>query len=396
VTDFDKHFDDLEAQTSPAPTAPTPPREPLPAEGAPPKDPVTGKFLPRAAKTDPAPKAPEKPAAPAPAKPAEPVDEGFEPPGTGTMTQVRGWAIRAGKRLAKAQQEMEQLKTQVQELRNGNGGADVKALTEELASTKKQLADYDNEIRLTRYERSNEYKEKYQKPYDNAVAQAYAEVKELIVYEPPAEEGQPPRERQATPADFDEIYSLPLGAATKVAKQKFGDASFIVLQHRNAIKNAAKSALGAIEEHKTKGADFEQQQTAQQKMEQEGRDRMFSQAIEALTQKFPEYFGERDNDSEWNEHRTKGQQLADLAFSDRKGLTPAQSSILDAQVYARLVGFPPLMHDYIKVKSELEKATKELEEIRKSAPGKPDTNGSAGAPVARKSWDAEFDERVKL
>src|SRR5438445_3205852 len=266
--DFDKHFSDLD--TSPPPPAPSDP--PAPAAGgsdAPPKgrDPTTGKFVP---KPEPAAK---------PVAPVEPDDDSVI--STGTMTQVRGWAIREQKRNKKAQQEIEDLKTKVQELSGAGPTADIRALTEQLADYKKKVDDYENEARLKRFETSDKYKNEFQKPYDNAVAQAYSEIKELTVSEPVAE-GEEPRERAATRNDFDEIYNLPLGQATKLPKQKLGDSSLIVLQHRKAIKDAAKAALGAIAEHKAKGATYEQAQTAQQKMEQEGKDRMFSTAVQAI------------------------------------------------------------------------------------------------------------------
>lgn len=377
LEDFDSKFSDLD-ETPPTPE-PAPAPEPKPA---PAKDPVSGKFLPKGeVKPEPVKPAP----APVPAKPAvkpeaapAPVNE-FEPPSVATNSQLRTWAKQAGARAQKADSELKRMQSQLVELqKQPQVPADYQAVTAELAATKKRLEAHEGELRVTRYERSSEYKEKYEKPYQNAVQAAYGEVKELLVSEPNPDDPENPRERQATGADFDEVYNLPLGPATKLAKSKFGDAAFIVLNHRKAIRDAAKNAVGAVEEHKAKSVEFEQAQTAQQRMIEEGRNTMFSTALQALGEKYPSYFGQRDGDNAWNEALSKGRQMADLAFSDRRGLTPQQSAILDAQMHSRAAAFGPLRLELEKTKTELAELRKEVEERRSSSPGKPGVTAPDG------------------
>lgn len=392
LEDFDKTFSDLEP--SPAPT-PEPTPTPEPAKPTPPREPETGKFTKADPKPTPTPtpepaKTPEKPEPPKPGTPE------FEPPQVAKPSELRSWAKRMGTRAEQAEQNLSRLNAKIRELESRpQQQADTKALTDELAATKKRLEEYEGELKVTRYERSGEYKEKYEKPYQNAVKNAYAEVGELLVNVPNPDDPENPRERQATTADFDEVYQLPLGPATKLAKQKFGDAAPIVIQHVKAIKDAAKAAMGAIEEHKGKSAEFEQQQTAQQKLEQEGRSQMFSQAVQAINQKYPTLFGERDGDSTWNENLNKGRHMADLAFGDRQGLTPQQSAILDAQIHARVSAFPAMRARMDTLEQQLAAKDKEIAELRGSGPGKP-----GAAPVDTKgttenlTLDQAFDKFV--
>lgn len=362
--DFDSHFNDLEDAPPAPPEVPAPPPEP---KSVPPKDPETGKFVPKI----PEPKPAEKPAE----KPTEPKVENqpeFSPPQVAKPSQLKQWAERMGSRAQKAESELNKVKAKLTELetRPAENG-DYKALTEQLAQARKRLEDYEGELRLTKYERSTEYKDKYEKPYQDAVNQAYGDVDELIVTEPNPEDPEHPRERKATRADFDEIYQMPLGQAGRVAKAKFGDSAFLVLQHRTAIKNVAKAAVAAIEEHKAKATTYEQEKTAQEKLQEEGRSQMFSTAVQAIQEKFPSLFSEREGDTEWNTALTKGRQIADLAYGDRQGLSPQQQAILDAQVYNRIAAFPALKTRNAKLEVENERLTKELEEIRGSGPGKP-------------------------
>lgn len=361
LEDFDRTFSDLDETPAPEPP-PTP--EPTPTPTGTPKDPETGKFVPKTVE-------PTTPPKPEPA-PTKTQGAEFEPPQVAKPSELRNWAKRMGGRAEQAEQERNQLKARIRELEsNPAKSIDTKALTEELAATKKRVDEYEGELKITRYERSAEYKTQYEKPYQNAVQNAYGEVKELLVSEPNPEDPENPRERQAVAGDFDEVYTLPLGQATKLAKQKFGDAAAIVLGHRKAIKDAARSAMEAIDSHKSKAAEYEQQQTAQQKMQEEGRARMFNDALTAIADKYKDLLGERDGDSRWNEGLSKGRQMADLAFSDRKQLTPTQSAILDAQIHARVTSFPALKAERDALKSEKAALQKEVEELRASGPGKP-------------------------
>lgn len=387
LEDFDRTFADLD-ETAPAPE-PTP--EPAATPSPKPKDPETGRFTKQEPKPEPA-KVPDKPAA-APDKPAAAPE--FEPPQVAKPSELRNWAKRMGSRAEQAEQNLVQLKREVNELRSKPGqSADTKALTDELAATKKRLDEHERELKVTRYERSGEYKDKYEKPYQNAVNTAYAEVQELLVSVPNPEDPDNPRERAATAADFDEVYNLPLGPATKLAKAKFGDAAGIVLQHRQAIKGAAKAAVTAIEEHKGKAVEFEQAQTAQQKMFEEGRSRMFNEAKQAIAQKYAALFGERDGDTAWNEALAKGRNMADLAFSDRKDLTPEQSAILDAQVHARISAFPGLRAENDKLKADLAARDKEIADLRGSGPGKPGAGTDKPATTDNLTLDEAFDRAI--
>jgi hypothetical protein len=113
-------------------------------------------------------------------------------------------------------------------------------------------------------------------------------------------------------------------------------------------------------------------------MVEEGRSRMFSEAITSIFDKYKDLFNEREGDPKWNEAIAKGRGMADLAFGDRSGLTPAQSTILDAQIYARITGFPALRAERDALKEQIAARDKEIADLRGSAPGK-------AAPAAPKT-----------
>lgn len=397
VSDFDKTFSDLEEPTptpdptpSPDPKA-APETKPEPTKG-PDKDPLTGKFVPKAEpKPDATPKSEPKPDS---KTPPEPADE-YTPPTAATPTQLRNFAFAAGRKARKFESEMKQMQGELQKLKSAPHG-DTTALTEQLASANKKIQEYENEARLTRYERSDEYRTKYEAPYQNAVKQAYSDVKELLVSEPDPTNPETPKERQAVASDFDEVYNLPLGPATKLAKQKFGDSAFIVLQHRTAIKQAAKAAMDAVEANKGKATEYEQQQTAQQKLREEANSQMFTEAVSSLQQKYPDWFAPKDGNTEWNDALAKGISMADMAFDPdaRKALTPQQNCILDAQIHMRSAAFAPMKAELTKLRAQVKQLESDIAKARGSAPGETKPSGPAPESGKRKTWQEEFDEKV--
>ncbi len=376
--DFDAAFPD--GLDNPEPASPPPATEPDDKISEPPSKPEP--------ETKPEVKPAEKPTSPATAE----GDDEFTPPQVAKPSELRGWALRMGKKAKAARDEMISARARILELEKAPPKQleDNSAMAQELANTKKRLESYEQDLRMTRYERSQEYKDKFEKPYKDAVSRAYREVKELLVYEPNTDDPENPKERIATPADFDEIYNLPLGPATRLAKSKFGDAAAIVMQHRQQIRGLAEQSYNAVEEYKAKGSEYEKQQQAQSAQHSQGMMRMFTQASEAYVKKAPELFLPREGDAEGNEILNKSKAFADAVFGGNDGLTPQQVAMKDARAHSWLTAYPRLARDVKKLRGELTEATKTIESLRGSGPGKPKaTSGPAEKKTG--SWQEDFD-----
>lgn len=333
---------------------------------------------------------PAKPAAAAPAKPEGVKTEvDFTPPQVAKPNELRTWAQRMGSRAQKAETELAKMQARITQLENQppRQAEDTANLAKELATAKKRLEEYEGEIRLTKYERSQEYAEQYRKPYEEAVARAYREIRELSIVD--EESGT---EKPATQADFDEIYQANLGQATRLAKAKFGDAAIIVLQHRQAIRQLAERAYNAVEEYKAKGGERETQTKAQAAQQQAAMQRMFTAAQEGHAKRSPETFNERDGDTEGNTLLGKGKEFAAAVFGGNEGLTPQQIAFRDAMAFNRLAAYPRLVRDVKKLKSELAEAQKTIEGLRGSGPGRPEPGTDKQGEEGYKPFDQAFDE----
>lgn len=407
--DFDKSFPD-DGLDSPAP-APSPAPSPAskPDEQSKPSKAITqtvtqtptGELEKKGAEIEKG-KASDAPAA-LPKEP-EPHDE-YTPPQVAKPSELRNWARRVGDQAKKYKSEVEQLQGRVRQLESApspNQSEETTAIMQELVATKKQLEQYEHDIRLTKYERSDEYRTKYQAPYQQAVKRAYAEVKELLAYSPNPNfdeaEGESASnqrfiERTATPADFDEIYQLPTGQAIKRAKQLFGDAAMSVIGHRSKIKELAESAYSAVEEYKAKGGEQETRTRAEQAQREVAMQQMFGAARMAYGKKAPEVFLPREGDEEGNLLLTKATAFADAVFGGNDGLTPVQIAARDARAHSWIAAYPRIVRDLKKAQTELAEMKATVESLRASGPGKPAPT-TEKVPATSKSWEEEFDSRI--
>lgn len=362
---FDTSFPDDGLDTPPeAPAKPDKPETPeKPVKGEAPEKPIKPEV----------PAKPEKPKAPD--KPESATDDeaptDFTPPQVGSSKDLKAWATRVGKWAQKMTSKAATLENELKQARSQppKQAEDTANLSKELAAAKKQLEEYEHNLRLTKYERSNEYREKYQRPYETAIARANKEVKELIAYEPNPEDPENPRERAATEADFAEIYNLPLGQATKLARARFGDAATIMLQHRQNIRQLAESAYQAVEEYRAKGGEEEQRTKAEAAQRETAMGQMFEKAREGHAKRAPKLFTERDGDEEGNSLLTKGRDFASSVFGGNEGLTPQQIAFRDGMAYNRLAAYPRLIRDVKKLEADLAEAQKTIEGLRSSGPG---------------------------
>jgi len=403
---FDKYFDD--GGTGGSGQAPagggTPAGAPAAAAAAPAK-PAAG--------------APQQPAAkPAAAKPddkggkpAQPAHaefdevEGVQVPRFKSDKEFRGWGLNGYKKANAIQKEADTLKQKITELerRPSTSGPEQQQLTSRISALEKQLQEKEDQIRYHNYEGSQEYVAKYQKPFYDGMNAAHSDVLELLVSEPdtsqaPVDGKYPTKERQGTQSDFEEIYHLPLGPATKLAKEKFGDAYGIVLQHRNSVRNLAKNAVNALNEWKTTSKQRQEQEQQAATARSNQIESFWTQVNQKLSEdpRAKEWWGQETNDKEINEAIQRGLTMADQRFSDSYDKLSLQDQvILDAHIRQRVAGFYRRGVMISRIKAELDSIKERLAKYESGEPGKPAAGGE-GAPQVGESEGpmSEFEKRL--
>lgn len=390
---FDTAFQDLDApETPPAPPAAPP---------TPPKGSAAPKGTPAPAKPG------AKPAAPAPPQGEFEEVEGVQVPRFKKDNEFRGWGLAGHKKAKQLEGELAQLRTQYQQIEQEHPKTKQErdALAARLAEIEKQHNETVEQIKYLSYERSSEYKDKYETPYRKAVDTAYSDVKELTVTEPdptqpPNQDGsQPTRERPATPADFDEIYQLPLGPASKLAAKKFGAESVAtVIQHRNNIRTLAKAANEALADWKNKAKDREKSENDQRTIEESQIQDTWKSINKQMGEdsRGADFWGEVKDDKEINDALAHGFAYADRRFSGEfKKLSRMEQMVLDASIRHRVAGFYRMKVELARIKAEHAQALKDLAELRGSGPGEPGTPGGGETPSTEGDGPmAEFDRKL--
>ena len=396
----------VSASALPAPASPAPPPKKgsaadrmfsdLRAKAKPsgsPDEPAKPAATKKASATAPA-EAPTESAEPAPAAP----EEGAPPAAAATedKKKVNPWKVvdtykakvaelekQAAERAALPPEEKEQYEQR------------LKAATD-------RLNELEGEMRLTNYEKTQEFQDKYQKPYDAAWVRAMKEVNEIPVLN---EDGTP---RPATAQDLLSLVNLPLPQAKELARQMFGDFADDVMGFRKEIRGLYDSQRQAIEDAKKGGAEHEKQQRENmQKFHAEaGKHIMdtWKQANEEMLahEKYGRFFKPVEGDDELNHRLDSGFKLAQQAFAENPrdpNLTPERRSAIvrrHAALRNRAAAFGPMAARIERLESKLKEAETKLSQYQGSEPetAGATTTASPGTPTARDSIFAELRKRA--
>lgn len=277
---------------------------------------------------------------------------------------------------------------------------DVQDLRSRLEKAESALKDKEDFIRLHRYEQSEEYRDKYQKPYESAWAKAAKKMSEISITDPGT--GQ---ERPANLHDMEQLVNAPLGQARKMAEEIFGGFANDAMNMREKIVELYEAQAEAIANEKKSGSEREKQQTETMRREAE----RFQKAITATWQKVNEeavaneqyghYFKPREGDETWNTYFNKGVDLVNKAFATiRPAIDPKnmeETVRLHAAIRNRAIAFGPLRHENEKLKAEVKAWREKYEAISKSTP--PAANGvprGTGQPAHIKARD-RLDEALE-
>jgi Sec-independent protein translocase protein TatA len=168
----------------------------------------------------------------------------------------------------------------------------------------------------------------------------------------------------------------------------------IVLQHRAKIRELAEQAVNALKTWKETSTKRQQEMEAQTIQTRERMNSLWVQVNTDIKAKNKELFDERPDDKEWNEELAKGNQMADLYFSDRSNQTPDQRLIFDAHVRNRVAAFPALVSRMRKLESENAQLAKDIAELRGSGPGAPGSQSPNPPAGESEGAMAEFDKKL--
>jgi hypothetical protein len=298
------------------------------------------------------------------------------------------------------EQEIQTLKAQGDV---GQNYAQEKALRERF---EKQAKDQENILRLKAYEETEEFKTKYNEPYQKSFRTALEKVGDVSFTDPKTGET-----RTITFNDLNELLFMNRTARRDVCKTLFGEDAGDVIEQVKNIQTHLTARTEAIEAEKKNGAERERQakETLQNQITQTKA--QIQAEWKAINDEFmqdpvnSEYFKPKviedgkeatPEEKEWNESLGKGFKLVDAAFKGMQlasNLTPEQRKEMIRHHVAlryRAAAFGPIKRLAKRLQGTIDRMQKELSGYTASTPG---TNGQQatrnGLPTSHKGAKAE-------
>ena len=283
-------------------------------------------------------------------------------------------------RFGDAQAEIAKLKTE------GLAPAEKQEYLTRIEKAEAKLKEYDDEIRHVRYEKSTEFKEKYQAPFEAACNRAMSELGELTL--PQADGSQRALQLQ----DILDLAWMPLPKARAAAVELYGDFADDVMAHRKEIRALGEQQAAALKDAKENGAKREKErvemQTKSQREVSESIQKTFKAALAdaSSNKEIAEFFSPKEGDDAWNKSLEEGKQLFKVMYQepDDPKLTPKEREELvkaHAAIFNRSAAFSPMRRLIKSLRKELADVKKENEGFKGSRPDASGGTQSAATPA---------------
>lgn len=319
---------------------------------------------------------PEEKKAEEPAKPEEAKTD--DKPAVPEKAPVQARELRTAYENSKAR--IKQLEAEVGTLKAERGkpaeNGEFKALQERYEAANKRLQELDQEVKFAAYERSEEYKDRYEQPYIDAYVLGRKKTSSLKVTN---EDGTV---RAGTEEDFDRIMGIPNdGDAIEAADALFGKAGTLVINHRENVQRLNALRAKSIEDYRKNGSERIKQAEQQAADRQQHMQKLWAEESKAVKEKF-DWARPKEGDDEGNKLLEKGEQITNMAFNSDQlnSLSPEQQVKINAAVYFRSVAAGRLLYWNRQLTAENAELQKELAAFKDSAPA--DGDGDERAEVA--------------
>lgn len=256
-----------------------------------------------------------------------------------------------------------------------------------------RVAELEREMRFVDFTKTQEFQDKYQKPYEAAWTRATSELKELVVVDPTTNEN-----RLVTPQDILNLVNLPLMDAHNLAKEMSPDFFQELMAHRKEIRGLFDQQAHAIEEARKNAANH-METRSKQATEQDTQVRQliseaWGKANDEIVrhEKYGSFFTPTEADEQVNQRLAKGFELVDRAMAENPldpKLTPEQrQSVIrrHAAVRNRAAAFGRVVYELNALRAEYQKVMDELKTYKGSEPrttGGGVPPGQGGAPSAK-------------
>lgn len=240
---------------------------------------------------------------------------------------------------------------------------------ERMTAAEKRAEEIETELRFANYERSQEYQDKYYKPFLDAYQSGRNKVGQLKIMQRTDEMGEITQPaRKATAEDFDALMRISDDAeAAEFADRMFGPMANLVIYHREKVMDLNNSRANAIEDYRKKGDERQQQFETQSKAMQEKVRNTFQASVKEGMTKYPQWFKADDGDDQGKQVLEKGLLNADSVFSATNH-SPEERAQIHAAFRNMAGAFPYVALKLHRAEGRIKELEEELKEFRASGP----------------------------
>lgn len=290
----------------------------------------------------------------------------------------------------------------VERAKQPNNDAHYKELQARYEALQKQHEDRETELRFANFERSQEYKDRYEKPMIDAYQSGRSKVASLKVAErrnPDTDEVVQPA-RQGTAADFDAIMmAQDDDQAAQLAADLFGAKAPVVLYHREKVQELAQAKQKAIEDYRKQGGEREKLAMEAANRQREEASSLYQQSVNASKEQYKDWFKPVDGDDKGNSLLEQSEALVDLAYGtldkDRFSKLPAKTQEriskgqfdhkamvqLHAAIRNKAMGFDRLAFKHTEAMKKIKDLETKLAGYEGSEPGRGQGGGRPALPA---------------
>lgn len=259
-------------------------------------------------------------------------------------------------------------------------GKDTTVLTERLATMEKEIEKRDAELRALKHEASPDFKEKYEKPFTQAMDFAHQIVTHLVVTDP-----KTGTERQATWDDFGAIYAAPVAKQGAMARELYGEDAQTVINHIQELRRLDFVKNQALTEEREQYKKRQEQEDANRISTQQKLGEAWTKVNKDLSESV-EAYRDPPEDKELADLRNEGLRIFDAPVS-----SPDQRIIKNAHIRQRVAAFGPNQLKITRLTQENADLKAQIETLKNGGvPGKVHRPGG-GDPAggSNMTWEEE-------
>jgi len=241
-----------------------------------------------------------------------------------------------------ALKRLPELEAKVKEFESRDESAG-KATQERIAAIERRNAELESHIKFVDYEKSTEYQDKFQKPYEEAWGNALRELRGLKMTITDAQTGEDVT-REVTQADIAYFANLDPAARRTEINRLFPDDKEEVKRHINQISLLADQSHAAKEKARTDAAEYAKTSQAKYAEGQASQRKLWQTVNKSLAETYPNWFSRKEGDPDGNAIFDRGSVLADLAMNPQE-LNPERVALLPKVFQDQIASQKPFSQD---------------------------------------------------